>query len=91
MKEFKELIAVFTRIKKEEEMEKLFSELFTKAERKDFSLRWGLMKDLMLGKTQREIANKRKISLCKITRGSKIIKSNSVTKTYLSKILKTKT
>jgi TrpR family trp operon transcriptional repressor len=32
------------------------------------------MKDLHDGKTQREIANDLGISLCKITRGSKILK-----------------
>jgi TrpR family trp operon transcriptional repressor len=33
------------------------------------------MKDLHEGKTQREIANDLGISLCKITRGSKILKA----------------
>lgn len=87
MKDLKELITVFTKIRNQGEMEKLFSEIFTNAEKKDFSLRWSLMKDLYNGLTQREIAKKRKISLCKITRGSKIVKSNSVTKKYLQKIL----
>ncbi|MFH2129692.1 MAG: Trp family transcriptional regulator [bacterium] len=37
--------------------------------------RWGLMKDLKSGMSQRKIAKKRKISLCKITRGSRILKN----------------
>ncbi|MCK4768643.1 MAG: transcriptional regulator, partial [Desulfobacula sp.] len=41
----------------------------------DISLRWKLLKDLHNGLTQRKIAEKYGISLCKITRGSKILKN----------------
>ena len=79
MEEFKQLIKSFASIQTNHEMEKLFNELFTEKERLDISSRWLLMKALIEGQTQREIANKYHLSLCKITRGAKIIKdSNSI-------------
>lgn len=45
--------------------------LFTPAERKDITNRWLLVKEIDKGTTQREIAKKFGMSLCKITRGSK--------------------
>ena len=45
--------------------------LFTRAERVDFAKRWQLVKEIEKGVTQREIAKKYAMSLCKITRGSK--------------------
>ncbi|MCR4900503.1 MAG: trp operon repressor [Treponema sp.] len=45
--------------------------LFTPAERKDIANRWLLVKEIDKGTTQREIAKKFSMSLCKITRGSK--------------------
>ena len=52
----------------------LFDDLFTSSEVKDMVNRWLLMTDLYKGKPQREIAEDRKLSLCKITRGSKMLK-----------------
>ena len=48
--------------------------LFTPAERKDIANRWLLVKEIDKGTTQREIAKKFGMSLCKITRGSKELK-----------------
>ena len=79
-----DLIAIFTRIRDEKVMKKFFSEIFTDAERSDLELRWELMKRLNEGIPQREIASQLGISLCKITRGSKIVKSKTST---TSKIL----
>lgn len=74
MDDLHELIDIFTRTNNYEQMQKLFEELFTQREKYDFALRWRLMKDLHVGKTQRDIAHDLGISLCKITRGSKILK-----------------
>lgn len=73
--DLKDIIRVFSSITKPAEMEALFEEIFTEAERRDLASRWGLMKDLKSGMSQRKIAKKRHISLCKITRGSKILKT----------------
>ena len=48
-----------------------FTCLFTKPELKDIANRWLLVKEIDAGTTQREIANKFSMSLCKITRGSR--------------------
>lgn len=45
--------------------------IFTPAEIKDLVNRWLLVKEIDKGTTQREIAKKFGMSLCKITRGSK--------------------
>jgi TrpR family trp operon transcriptional repressor len=70
-----ELINVFARIKDTGQMQQFFEEIFTPKERKDLALRWKLMKMLKSGMPQRKIASQLGISLCKITRGSKIIRN----------------
>jgi TrpR family trp operon transcriptional repressor len=80
----RELIDIFTRTKDSQEMEVLFREIFTPKEIETLSLRWQLLKDLYAGKTQRKIAAEHKISLCKITRGSKLLKAKG---SYLKKVL----
>ncbi len=74
VKSKEELISLFSTIEDKEEMQQLFSELFTTSELRDVVLRWQLLKDLTNGTTQRSIASQYNISLCKITRGSKILK-----------------
>lgn len=71
---YEDLISIFAKTTDPEEMKKLFEEMLTSSERKDLVLRWNLMKDLYRGLPQREIAASYGISLCKITRGSKILK-----------------
>jgi len=61
-------------VKSAEEMEHFLRELLTKAELRDITLRWELLRLLTQGMTQRKIAEDLKISLCKITRGSRILK-----------------
>ena len=51
-----------------------FGCLFTPAELNDFAKRWLLVREIDKGTTQREIAKKFQISLCKITRGSRELK-----------------
>jgi len=84
MEDFDDLIKLFCETDNPEKMKKLFEEMFTDREQKDFILRWDLLKDLYQGIPQREIAAKHKISLCKITRGSKILKKED---SYVKKIL----
>ena len=57
-------------------MDSFFHCLFTPAELVDMSKRWLLVKEIDKGTTQREIAKKYKLSLCKITRGSKELKKD---------------
>ncbi len=82
---YNELINTFSSITDKEEMKKFLEEILTDKERNSLSLRWQLMKDLNSGISQREIANKYHMSLCKITRGSKILKSpDSVCKKFIN-------
>ncbi|MDD7202263.1 MAG: Trp family transcriptional regulator [Sphaerochaetaceae bacterium] len=71
---YEDLVALFARTTDQQQMLKLFEEIFTPAERKDLALRWNLMQELYKGTAQRTIAKEFHISLCKITRGSKILK-----------------
>ena len=69
-----EIARVFAEVGDPAVMVQLFSELLTDAERHDLALRWELLKLLRDGVPQREIASKLHVSLCKITRGAKILK-----------------
>lgn len=78
------LIDTLTRIQDPEEMGQLLKEILTDAEWDAIDLRWQLMEKLNDGHTQREIASELGISLCKITRGSKILKTpGSVAAKYI--------
>ncbi len=70
-----ELVHIITGIRDEKEMMKFFGEIFTEKELKDLALRWQLMQEIQEGRTQRAIAATHHISLCKITRGAKILKN----------------
>jgi TrpR family trp operon transcriptional repressor len=68
-------------------LQDFFHCLFTSAELKDFVNRWLLIQEIEKGTTQREIAKMFKMSLCKITRGSRELKKpESAFKKMLSKI-----
>ncbi len=87
MNSAEKLIGIFCRIREPEIMRRFFFEIFTPAEIDDFVLRWRLMEMLRNGVSQRDIATELGISLCKITRGSKVLGAgNSITE----KILKNK-
>jgi Trp operon repressor len=81
-----ELEKVFAEIMDCQEMVTFFEEIFTQKELRDLALRWQLLKELYEGQTQRSIASRYRISLCKITRGSKVLKKKGST---VKKILDT--
>lgn len=76
MDNLEELIDIFSRTTDKKDMRALFGELFTNAELTDISKRWYLMKEIYRGTPQRTIAKEMEISLCKITRGSKVLKKD---------------
>lgn len=75
MDNLEELIEIFAKENDRQKVRKLFSEILTPAELTDISKRWYLMKEIYKGKAQRTIAKEMEISLCRITRGSKILKN----------------
>lgn len=82
----KDIVSVFSSIRDHDEMDQFFHEILTSSEIRNLALRWELMKRLKQGIPQRKIASDLRISLCKITRGSKIVKNrNSISNRYLEK------
>lgn len=86
MTELSELSAHLASLDDMKVIERFFDEIMTPAEKKALALRWELMKLLKEGVSQRRIAAELGISLCKITRGSRIIKDpDSVTNMLLDR------
>ena len=84
MKKIKTIASLLKKAKHLKEMEALLTELLTKKEIENIALRLELLKKLKKGDSQRKIAKSLKISLCKITRGSKILKNpNSILKSII--------
>jgi len=79
-----EICSVLCAIQDVEQMHRFLEEILTPAEQKDLALRWELMRRLMDGDAQRQIAEELGVSLCKITRGARILKqTDSVSKQQL--------
>ncbi|NQT27929.1 transcriptional regulator [candidate division KSB1 bacterium] len=80
-----DVIDIFAEIHDVKTMRHFFNEILTPSERETIQLRWDLMKRLYEGQSQRGIASELGISLCKITRGSKILKDkNSISSRILN-------
>jgi len=61
-------------------------EMLTVSELETLSKRWQILEMLAAGRTQRDIAEELKVSLCKVTRGAHILKNkNSSVYRYLKK------
>lgn len=71
---YDDMVKLFTQVESEEDMRALFDDMFTQAEIRDFTIRWKLMNDLYEHVPQRTIAQELRISLCRITRGSRMLK-----------------
>ena len=74
---FRDLQRLFASIKNEKEAELFLEDMFTASERASLVERWRLIQALASGMTQRDINKKLKISISKITRGSKMLKHGS--------------
>ena len=81
-----EIAELITKLKSKEDVCRFFSEIFTPAEIKTLSKRWRILKSLAQNETQREIAKQYNVSLCKVTRGAKILKDkDAITTKFLVK------
>jgi TrpR family trp operon transcriptional repressor len=74
MRPIDRLAGAFCSVSDRATMKRFFAEIFTPAEIDDLVLRWRLMEMLEAGESQRAIAGRLGISLCKITRGSKVLR-----------------
>jgi TrpR family trp operon transcriptional repressor len=83
---FASVAEVLASISSSAEMGRFLEELLTPGEVRDIALRWKLLEMLSRGVPQRKIAEELQVSLCKITRGSRILKQKgAVTARVLGK------
>ncbi len=72
-----ELSSLLLSIDNLEELNSFLDDMLTNKEIEDIIQRYLLMDDLWRGKSQRDIASERSMSLCRITRGSKMLKKKN--------------
>lgn len=84
MENLKEIAAIIKELKTSKEIYNFMLEILTESELVTLSKRWQILNMLASGSTQREIAKELKVSLCKVTRGAKILKDS---KSVMNKIL----
>ena len=77
MNNIQEISKLVKSLHTEAEIEAFFKELLTKSEIEILSKRWRILNLLNQGVTQREIAKSLQVSLCKVTRGAKILKDKN--------------
>lgn len=65
------LAELLVSVKSAKEMQELITDMLTPAERKDLWERWSIVDMLFRGNSQREIRDKLKVSISKVTRGSR--------------------
>ena len=86
MQNIQEISKLVKNLHTEAEIESFFKELLTESEIETLSKRWRILDLLAQGSTQRDIAKELKVSLCKVTRGAKILKDkDSILANYLIK------
>ncbi len=86
MSEINEISKIFCYLKTQNEVSDFILEILTESELETLSKRWRILTMLSEGKTQRDIAKTLNVSLCKVTRGSKILKNkNAIITKYLTK------
>lgn len=74
---FGELCEALAKTDDRELIADFLSGLLTPTEKREVSARWALVREIDAGTTQREIARRMRLSLCKITRGSKELKKEN--------------
>ena len=78
-----EITNFILKLNSQEEAQAFLKEMLSEAEMSALSKRWRILSMLAEGRTQRDIVKELKVSLCKVTRGSKLLKDkNSVITKY---------
>lgn len=70
-----DLAELILSLKSQEDVQEFIDNMFTQSEWDTLSKRWNIIKMLDEGRTQRDISKELQVSLCKVTRGSKILKN----------------
>jgi len=84
MENIKEIANKLKDISNNKEVFQFLTEILTESELETLSKRWRILKMLKQGCTQRDIAKELKVSLCKVTRGAKLLNNQeSVSVKYL--------
>lgn len=73
----RDLFALFASVKTEKEARSLLEDILTPQELDAVAERWQIVRALASGKPQRTIARELKLSISKITRGSRMLKYGS--------------
>ena len=74
---FGDLHTLFVHVRNQREAEMLLKDLLTPKEYRSLVERWQLIQMLAKGRRQRDIKKKLKISISKVTRGSRMLKHGS--------------
>lgn len=78
-----EITNFILKLNSQEEAQAFLKEMLSEAEMSALFKRWRILSMLAEGRTQRDIVKELKVSLCKVTRGSKLLKDkNSVITKY---------
>lgn len=78
-----EITNFILKLRSREELMAFLKEMLSESEIATLSKRWRILSMLAEGRTQRDIVKELNVSLCKVTRGSKILKDkNSVITKY---------
>lgn len=86
MQNIEEISKLLNNLKSAKEINNFLLDILTKSEVETLSKRWCILKGLSEGKTQRAIAQDLGVSLCKVTRGSRILKDkNSIITKHFTK------
>ena len=78
-----EISDIILKLNKKEEIRQFLSELLADSEMSTLSKRWQILKMLSEHLTQREISKELNVSLCKVTRGARILKDKNAVITRL--------
>jgi TrpR family trp operon transcriptional repressor len=85
MDNLKEISRILAELDDARSIEKFLLSILTENEIKNLASRWEIVKRIDQGISQRKIASDLGLSLCKITRGSRVLKeSNSILKKILT-------
>jgi len=83
MENIREISEYINNLDSTDEIFEFLKEILTDSEIETLSKRWRILTMLNDGRTQRDIAQELGVSLCKVTRGSKIIKNQNAIVTKL--------